>query len=194
MDEPQPEWTAFTGQDFETCRGTGWLDAVHPDDRAATLAGWTEAIASQSRYVVEHRLRRADGEWRHMDVSAVPILDEDGTVRDWVGQHTDITARKLAEIELSAAKEAAESANRAKSAFLANMSHELRTPLSAVIGYSEMMEEEIEDLGETGLLTDLGKVKSNARHLLNLINDVLDLSKIEANRMDTFAETVEVAG
>ena len=82
------------------------------------------------------------------------------------------------------------SANRAKSSFLANMSHELRTPLSAVIGYSEMMEEEVEDLGETGLLTDLGKIKSNARHLLSLINDVLDLSKIEANRMDTFAEDV----
>ena len=67
------------------------------------------------------------------------------------------------------------------------MSHELRTPLSAVIGYSEMMEEEVEDLGEQGLLTDLGKIKSNARHLLSLINDVLDLSKVEANRMDTFA-------
>ena len=73
------------------------------------------------------------------------------------------------------------------------MSHELRTPLSAVIGYSEMMEEEVEDLGEASLLVDLGKIKSNARHLLSLINDVLDLSKIEANRMDTYAETVDVA-
>ncbi len=98
-------------------------------------------------------------------------------------------AREEAEV----AKEAAEGANRAKSSFLANMSHELRTPLSAVIGYSEMMEEEVEDLGETGLLADLGKIKSNARHLLSLINDVLDLSKIEANRMDTSAEDVEVA-
>ena len=95
--------------------------------------------------------------------------------------------------EAEAAKDAAEAANRAKSAFLANMSHELRTPLSAVIGYSEMMEEEVEDLGEASLLRDLGKVKSNARHLLSLINDVLDLSKIEAGRMDTYAERIEVA-
>ncbi len=95
--------------------------------------------------------------------------------------------------EAEVAREAAEAANRAKSAFLANMSHELRTPLSAVIGYSEMMEEEVEDLGAASLLSDLGKVKSNARHLLSLINDVLDLSKIEAGRMDTYAERIEVA-
>ncbi len=95
--------------------------------------------------------------------------------------------------EAEAAKDAAEAANRAKSAFLANMSHELRTPLSAVIGYTEMMEDEVEDIGDTALLGDLGKVKSNARHLLSLINDVLDLSKVEADRMDTFAEDVDVA-
>ena len=109
-----------------------------------------------------------------MALSVAPVLREDGTIREWVGSHTDITERKEDEAQLSAAKDAAEAANRAKSAFLANMSHELRTPLSAVIGYSEMMEEEVEDMGEQGLLTDLGKIKSNARHLLSLINDVLD--------------------
>ena len=96
--------------------------------------------------------------------------------------------------EAEAAKEAAEAANRAKSAFLANMSHELRTPLSAVIGYAELLEEEAEELEQTVSLRDLGKIKSNAKHLLGLINDVLDLSKVEANKMATFIETIEVAG
>ena len=190
---PQAEWAEFTGQGVEEYAGTGWLTAIHPDDRDPTLDLWKAAVAARSRYVVEHRVRRADGLWRHMDASAVPIIGEDGEVKEWVGQHSDITERKLAELELSAAKEAAESANRAKSAFLANMSHELRTPLSAVIGYSEMMEEELEDAGQDALLGDLRKIESNARHLLSLINDVLDLSKIEANRMDTYAETVDVA-
>ncbi|RYD29697.1 MAG: response regulator, partial [Sphingomonadales bacterium] len=72
------------------------------------------------------------------------------------------------------------------------MSHELRTPLSAVIGYAEMLEEEVEDLGEDGLLKDIRKIKGNARHLLSLINDVLDLSKIEADRMDIYAETFDI--
>jgi signal transduction histidine kinase/CheY-like chemotaxis protein len=100
----------------------------------------------------------------------------------------------LAKEEADIAKGAAEEANKAKSAFLANMSHELRTPLSAVIGYSEMLEEEVEELGEKSMLADLGKIKSNAKHLLSLINDVLDLSKIEANKMDLYIESLEVAG
>ncbi len=99
-----------------------------------------------------------------------------------------------AQVQAEAAREAAEDANRAKSNFLANMSHELRTPLSAVIGYTELLEEELSDLGERGVLDDLGKVKGNAKHLLGLINDVLDLSKVEANRMDVFPEDFAVAG
>ncbi|RYC33217.1 sensor histidine kinase [Lichenibacterium minor] len=102
--------------------------------------------------------------------------------------------RRFGAYEAEAAREAAEEANRAKSNFLANMSHELRTPLSAVIGYTELLEEELDDLGEHRVLDDLNKVKGNAKHLLGLINDVLDLSKVEANRMDVFPEDFAVAG
>ncbi len=189
----QPQWTTFTGQGPEAAHGTGWLDAVHPDDREQTTHAWSRALEGSGAYQVEHRLRRADGAWRHMAVHGVAVKDEDGQVREWVGSHTDITERRLAEEALAAARDAAEAANRAKSIFLANMSHELRTPLSAVIGYSEMLEEEMEDLGEPHLIADLKKIESNARHLLSLINDVLDLSKIEANRMTSYAEDFDVA-
>ncbi|MGY2052598.1 response regulator [Methylobacterium sp. JK268] len=187
------EWTRFTGQTPEEAAGFGFLAAIHPEDRDATRTAWERAVATRELYAVEHRLRRHDGIYRHMEVRAVPILESDGGLREWVGAHTDITARKEAEFALEAAREAAEEANRAKSQFLANMSHELRTPLSAVIGYSEMLQEEMEDIGADALLPDMRKIEANARHLLGLINDVLDLSKIEAERMEIFSEDFDVA-
>src|SRR5688500_13618368 len=94
--------------------------------------------------------------------------------------------------ELERLKEAAEVANRAKSQFLANMSHELRTPLNAVIGYSEMLQEECIDLGVTDLVPDLKQIEAAGKHLLALVNDILDLSKIESGRMELFLEPVDV--
>jgi signal transduction histidine kinase len=83
-------------------------------------------------------------------------------------------------------------ANRHKSEFLASMSHELRTPLNAIIGYSEMLQEEAQDLQQDALIPDLGKINAAGKHLLELINAVLDLSKIEAGRMDLYLETFSV--
>ena len=112
----------------------------------------------------------------------------------------DLTRQKQAELEirrvnmdLSAARDQALQANRAKSAFLANMSHELRTPLNAIIGYSEMLEEEVEDAGQPGIVPDLRKIQGAGRQLLSLINDILDISKIEAGKMDIYAESFSVS-
>ncbi len=100
--------------------------------------------------------------------------------------------RKQAEEDLRRAKDAAEAASRTKSQFLANMSHELRTPMNAILGYSEMLQEEAEDEGLTGFTPDLQKIQNAGKHLLALINDILDLSKIEAGKMELFLEEFDV--
>jgi PAS domain S-box-containing protein len=105
----------------------------------------------------------------------------------------EVMERERAEEALRSAKEAAEAANRAKSTFLANMSHELRTPLNAVIGYSELLQEEAEDLGHKDFVSDLEKIRTAGRHLLGIISDVLDLSKIEAGKMELYLETFPLA-
>ncbi len=97
-----------------------------------------------------------------------------------------------ANADLEEAAKAARQANHAKSDFLAKMSHELRTPLNAIIGYSEMLHEEAEDMGNEAYMPDLMKIQSAGRHLLDLINDILDLSKIEAGRMDLYFESFEI--
>ncbi len=105
----------------------------------------------------------------------------------------EIVHRKRMQEELLKAKDAAEEASRAKSAFLANMSHELRTPLNAIIGYSEILEEEARDSGPPENVRDLKRIQAAGKHLLALINDVLDLSKIEAGKMALHLETFDVA-
>jgi len=99
-------------------------------------------------------------------------------------------ARLFSEIEKKSQQ--LETANQHKSQFLANMSHELRTPLNAIIGYSEILQEDVADLGRDNLVPDLRKIEGAGRHLLSLINDILDLSKVEAGRMDIFLEDVEI--
>ena len=137
----------------------------------------------------ESQVYRGDGGIIWISENAREVRDDDGNLLYYEGIVKDITDRKQAAEELFKAKEAAEAASRAKSQFLANMSHELRTPLNAIIGYSEMLQEDSQDMGYDDLVPDLEKICGAGKHLLGLINDILDISKIEAGRMDLYLET-----
>jgi PAS domain S-box-containing protein len=134
---------------------------------------------------------RNDGSIFPLEVSVEEIWLGDEVI--FIGLMQDITERIEMEREMKAAREQAEQASQTKSAFLANMSHELRTPMNAIIGYSEMLAEDAEDEGLDDMLEDLNKISAAGKHLLSLINDVLDLSKVEAGKMEMFLETFLVA-
>ena len=206
---PQQVWTARPdgALDYLNQRGldyfrksskellaNGWIGVVHPTDAPAAVARWGACLQSGEPYEVEFRLAEGDaGEYRWHLGRAVAIRDNSGAIVRWIGTNTDIQDRKKVEEDLQEAKAVADSANQAKSQFLASMSHELRTPLNAVIGYSEMLQEEAAERGLTELVPDLQKIHRAGGYLLNLINNVLDLSKIEAGKMELFLEHVDVA-
>ncbi len=174
-----------------------------------TLFGWTEAeahgrilddlitdpltIVEAQQYTHDAvdrpvkgigRRKRKDGTFVDVEILGVPVIADESRVA-LMGLYHDIS-------EITEARREAEGANLAKSQFLANMSHELRTPLNAIIGYSEMLQEEAVDAAMDSFASDLGKIHSAGKHLLSLINDVLDLSKIEAGKMELFIESFEV--
>jgi len=138
-------------------------------------------------------LQYADGSFHDLVVNKTLFNSADGRPAGLVGIMLDITERKHVEEVLLKAKEAAEQANHVKSAFLANMSHELRTPLNAIIGYSEILEEELAEAGLQDLCEDTHKIHGAGLHLLGLINDVLDISKIEAGKMDLYNESFDLS-
>jgi PAS domain S-box-containing protein len=189
LTDPPPCLRELTCLGAEALQGSGWLDAVHPEDRVRVEGGWRDALRRHALFEAECRLCVRDGECRHVLLRCVPVIDANGQVREWACSGTDVTER-VRHAELLRAKEEAEATSRAKSEFLTRMSHELRTPLNAVIGMSKMLTTQ-----RLGALTArqadyLNDITHAGEHLLELINEILDLAKLESGRMDVRPEAM----
>ena len=190
-----PRFADFFGYspDQALASGRHWLDVVHPDDRDRTAAANRRAVESGTVFLAEYRRFRADGSWIWVRDECAPVRDEGGAIVAWQGVMVDVGHEHRLREELVVAKEAAEEASRAKTSFLSTMSHELRTPLNAIIGYAHLMLDGLDGELTPVQTADVGQIAAGADRLLALVNDVLDLARVEAGRMDVVAEPVDLA-
>lgn len=184
--EDSPSWREFTGQSEEEWLGFGWLDAIHPDDRERVRSTWMDAVKRDDPMNIEYRVRHVSGDWRWTEVNAAPIIGQDHQITSWVGMNTDITENKKLERDLQEASKAAEAANEAKSVFLANMSHEIRSPMTAILGYADVLYATLDD-GDAKACVKT--IKDNGDYLLDILNDILDLSKVESGKFSSQPES-----
>jgi PAS domain S-box-containing protein len=178
-------WYAYTGTTPEEMAGWGWQRVHDPAVLPRVLERWRASIATGEPFEMTFPLRGADGRFRAFLTRVTPVRDGEGDVVRWFGTNTDVEAEH-------AAREAAEHANRAKTDFMATMSHELRTPLNAIAGYAELLE-----IGIHGPMTDpqrtaISRIQRSQRHLLGLINDVLNFAKLEVGRVEYAIRDVAV--
>jgi PAS domain S-box-containing protein len=179
-----PAFEAMFGYAQDEILGHNLDDLITTPETRVDAMGYTRQALARNPVKIISRRRRKDGQLLDVEILGVPVLIDDAP-QGLMALYHDIT-------ELLQAREAAETANSAKSQFLANMSHELRTPLNAIIGYSEMLAEETADDGNAQYVSDLEKIGTAGKHLLALINEILDLSKIEAGKMDLYLEDFDV--
>ena len=200
-------WLRFTGRTLGQEWGNGWTEGVHPDDYARCLQTYVAAFDQRQPFCMNYRLRCASGDYRWLRDEGNPRYDSRGEFLGYIGYCYDISEQKANEDELAIyrrnlerlvdertaalgrAKEAAETANVAKSAFLANMSHEIRTPLNAITGMAHLVRREGVSPSQEKWLD---KLEMASRHLLEMINAILELSKIEAGKFDLEEREVRI--
>lgn len=182
MTGEQPGWSALTGQSRAEYEGYGWASAIHPEDAEGSVVAWNAAVEKRETFVYEHRVRRHDGVWRTFAIRAVPVIDADGSLREWVGVHTDITEQRDAEAEL---KESNEEIQR----YAYIVSHDLRAPLVNIMGFTSELEtvraEIMDELGASPKVETINRdfeesisfIKAAINKMDGLINAILRLSR-----------------
>jgi two-component system CheB/CheR fusion protein len=171
----QPAWQAYTGQTWEQSRDFGWAQALHQDDRERVQALWRLACDTHERYFAKGRLWHApSGEYRHCEARAIPVMDEKGEVREWIGACTDVHERRLAE-------EALREADRRKDEFLATLAHELRNPLAPMRMAAEVLRRGASERSAT-LAREV--IERQVAAMARLIDDLMDVSRITRGRIE----------
>jgi PAS domain S-box-containing protein len=170
VDYFNPQWTQFTGLLFEEIRGWGWTQFIHPDDVEENVRRWQHSIDTGEPFYFEHRFRGADGTYRWHVSRAIPIRDTRGTITMWIGSNTDIDEQKCLE--------------ERKDAFISMASHELKTPVTSLKGFTHILQNRLRKRGDEEALGFLASINKQLNRLTRLINDLLDITRVQQGRLD----------
>jgi PAS domain S-box-containing protein len=183
-------WLRAIGRTLEQALRQPWRERLHPRACGHPRKAFAAMVRRAEPFEVEVCVLCADGRELWLEDHGIPQFDAQGRFRGYLVYGWDVSARKAAERSLTTARDEAERANRAKSEFLSRMSHELRTPLNAVLGFAQLIEGEAQARGEKVLGEHARYIQRGGRHLLALINEMLDLARIEAGALPVMLETV----
>ena len=185
-----PSWRLYTGQTYEEIKGHGWSKAVHPEDLERVLHAWEKALQGKSNYEIEYRIRRHDGIYRHFMTRGMPVFQENGGIREWVGICVDISERKTAEEKIITLNESLnhrarelERAYKDMESFSYAAAHDLRSPLITIEGFSRiLLEDYAEKLDDEGR-DCLKRIGNSTKKMNRLIADLLAFSKISTKEI-----------
>lgn len=177
-------WETLTGQSPFSQKDLGWLEVIHPEDRDRVSAAWTEAMTTANKLEVEYRIRTLAGEYRHLLSRVVPVREEGGAVREWVGMIIDMTEQRRQEAALK-------EADRRKDEFLAMLAHELRNPLAPIRNGLELIRLAGDDAATREQAQ--GMMERQVAQMVRLTDDLLDLARISQGRLELRKEQVEFA-
>ncbi len=175
-------WYDYTGTTLDEMQGWGWTKVHHPDHVDRVLLHISKCWETGSPWEDTFPLRGKDGNYRWFLSRALPIHDAEGRISCWFGSNTDITELIENEESLKRARQQAEDASRARGEFLANMSHEIRTPMTAILGHADILAEHLRDPDD---IQSVETIRRSSQYLLQIINDILDLSKIDSGKFRT---------
>jgi PAS domain S-box-containing protein len=190
-----PSWTEVTGFSVEEALGMNYLDFIHPDDREKA-SRMMRSLPLQKKEFTSSEIRylTKDGNFRHIQVCFRVYTDENNQITGSSGTLSDMTHRRTMEASLIQAKEEAEAASQAKTQFMSRMSHELRTPLNAILGFAQLLELADEPRLTDTQLDQVGEILNAGQHLLELVTDILDLSRMEIGKLSLSPVPVELGG
>lgn len=176
--EDLPAWRRYTGQTSREIAGWGWAQALHPDDVVRATETWRKATADKRNYEIEYRIRRHDGVYRHFMVRGVPVLQDDGSVREWVGTCIDRTENKQAEEALQRVSDELRRSNADLEQFATVISHDLQEPLRAVTGFADLLHAKYRGRLDARADALLAGTADGAARMQRQIDDLLSYSRV----------------